>query len=79
MKLLAYGLVNKNEPISRLMIWLIQNKKLILRGDYMKSNSEIASENLKKHTAELLQVLDDTLKITITLDWLAEKLDKKKS
>lgn len=43
----------------------------------MKSNSEIASENLKKHTAELLQVLDDTLKITITLDWLAEKLDKK--
>lgn len=61
------------------MIWLIQNKKLILRGDYMKSNSEITSENLKKHTAELLQVLDDTLKITITLDWLAEKLDKKKS
>ena len=61
------------------MIWLIQNKKLILRGDYMKSNSEIASENLKKHTAELLQALDDTLKITITLDWLAEKLDKKKS
>ena len=45
----------------------------------MKSNSEIASENLKKHTVELLQVLDDTLKITITLDWLAEKLDKKKS
>ena len=43
----------------------------------MKSNSEIASENLKKHTAELLQVLDDTLKITIILDWLAEKLDKK--
>ena len=54
-------------------------KKLILRGDYMKSNSEIASENLKKHTAELLQALDDTLKITIILDWLAEKLDKKKS
>ena len=45
----------------------------------MKFNSEIASERLKKHTAELLQVLDDTLKITITLDWLAEKLDKKKS
>ena len=45
----------------------------------MKSNPEIASENLKKHTAELLQVLDDTLKITIILDWLAEKLDKKKS
>ena len=45
----------------------------------MKSNSEIGSENLKKHTAELLQVLDDTLKITIILDWLAEKLDKKKS
>ena len=45
----------------------------------MKSNSEIASENLKKHTAELLQALDDTLKITITLDWLAEKQDKKKS
>ena len=45
----------------------------------MKSNAEIASEKLKKHAAELLQVLDDTLKITIILDWLAEKLDKKKS
>ena len=37
----------------------------------MKSNSEITSEKLKKHTAELLQALHDTLKITITLDWLA--------
>ena len=45
----------------------------------MKSNSEIVLENIKKHTAEQLQALDDTLKITIILDWLAEKLDKKKS
>ena len=45
----------------------------------MKSNSDIASENLKKNTAAFIKVLDDTLKITITLDGLAEKLDKKKS
>ena len=33
--LILLGFNNKNEPISRLMIWLIQNKKLILRETIM--------------------------------------------
>lgn len=32
---------NKNGPRNRLMIWLIQNKKLILRGDTNVRKNEI--------------------------------------
>ena len=39
--LILLGFDNKNEPISRLMIWLIQNKKLILRGDTDVRKNEI--------------------------------------
>ena len=40
-------MIIKNEPISRLMIWLIQNKKLILRGDDMKTLS-LNDEQIKQ-------------------------------
>ena len=39
--LILLGFDNKNEPRNRLMIWLIQNKKLILKGEADVRKNEI--------------------------------------